>query len=151
MVQGTAIDPQVRVEALQGLEIVTLAVHLRVRDKDHAIRLPHYELKRGIVSHLTGNGIEIEGGLVSGDGISLDGKKVKEERAVLCGGKRYQVAASAGVEFRVYLLQIRGLPTERRATIDNFKTDGAILVIDAGHGGEGRRRVSRACGRVRGR
>lgn len=85
----------------------------------------------------------MEGGLVAGQRIGLDGEEVEEQRAILCCGERNEVAATFGIELGVDLLQIRGLSAERSAAIDDLEADRVIVVIDAGHdGGEKRNRCA---------
>lgn len=135
-VERAAVHAQVGFEALEGLQVVALAVHLRVGDEDDAISLPQHELERGVVSDLTWDRVEMEGGLVTGQGVGLDGEEIEEQRAILRGGERDEVTAARGVELGVDLLEIGGLAAERRATIDDLEADGVVVVIDAGHGRE---------------
>ncbi len=133
-VERTAVHAQIGLQALQGLQVVTLAVHLGVDDKDHAIRLAQHELERGVVSDLARHGVEMEGGLVPRDGISLHREEIEEQRPVLCCGKRNEIAAALGIELGVDLLDVGGLSTERSAAIDDLEADGVVVVVDAWHG-----------------
>ena len=57
-VQRAAVHAQVGLQALQGLQVVALEVHLGIGHKDHSVRLPQHELQRGVVGDLAGNGVE---------------------------------------------------------------------------------------------
>lgn len=109
-VYGAVIEAEIGLEALKGLQIIPLAVHLRVDDKDDRICLAQDELKRGIVGHLAGHSIEVKGGLVAWDGISLHAEEVEKQRAILRSGEGHEIAAATRIELRVDLLDVRGLP-----------------------------------------
>lgn len=79
----------------------------------------------------------MEGGFVSRDGIGFDAEEVEEERAILSRGKGNEIAAAARIELGVDLLNVGGLTAQRGAAIHDLKTDGAFVVVDAGHGSRG--------------
>ncbi len=132
-VDGAVVEAEVSLEALEGLQVVALAVHLRVGDENDAVGLAQDELERGVVGDLTGDGVELEGGLVSGDGIGFDGEEVEEEGAILGGGEGDKVRAAPWIEFGVDLLDIGGLAAEGGATVHDLKGDCFVVVMDAGH------------------
>lgn len=134
-VERATIHAQIGFEALERLQVVALAVHLRISDEDDAVGLFEHKLKRGVVSDLTGDGVEMEGGFVSRQRISLDGEEIEEQRAILRCRERNEVATARWIELGVDLLEVGGLAAEWCAAIDDLETDGVVVVIDAGHGG----------------
>lgn len=136
-IDGAVVEAEIGLKALEGLQIIPLAVHLGIRDEDDAIGLAQDELEGGVVGDLAGDGVEMEGGFVSRNGIGFDAEEVEEERAILCGGEGNEIAAATRIELGVDLLNVGGFTAQRGAAIHDLKTDGAFFVVDAGHGGRG--------------
>ena len=132
-VDGAIVEAEIGLKALEGLQIIPLAIHLGIRDEDDAIGLTQDELEGGVVGDLAGDGVEMEGGFVARDGIGFDAEEVEEERAILSRGKGNEIAAAARIELGVDLLNVGGLTAQRGAAIHDLKTDGTFVVVDAGH------------------
>ena len=106
---------------------------LRIGDEDHAVRLAEHELVGRVVDDLTGNGVEMKAGAVAVEHDGFHGEEIKEERAVLGGRERDQVAARLRIEALVDVLEVGRLPAERRAAIDDLEADVALRVVDRRH------------------
>jgi len=136
-VNGAVVEAEIGLKALKGLQIIPLAVHLGVGNKDDTIGLAQNELEGGVVGNLAGDGVEVEGGFVARNGIGFDAEEVEEEGSILCSGEGNEIAAAARIELGVDLLNVGGLTAQWGAAIDDLKTDGAFVVVDTGHGGRG--------------
>lgn len=141
---GAVVKTKICLKALKGLQIVPLAVHLGVDDKDDGISLAQHELQRGIVDHLAGHGVEVKGGFVTRDGIGLYAQEVEEQGTILRVGERHKGAATTRVELGMDLLNVRGLPAQRCAAVNNLEADVAVFVLDDRHGAECEGSVIRA-------
>ena len=134
-VDGAAVEAEIGLEVLHGLEVVALAIELGIGDKNDAIGLMQDELHGGVVDDLAGDGVEVETDFVAGDGGGFEGEKVEEEGAVAVGGKGDEVAATGGVEAGVDAAEVGGFAAERGAAIDDFETDRLFFWLDGRHCG----------------
>ena len=136
-VDGAVVEAEIGLKTLEGLQIIPLAIHLGIGDEDDAIGLAQDELEGGVVGDLARDGVEMEGGVVARNGVGFDAQEVEEERAILCGGEGNEITAASRIELGVDLLNVSGLTAQRGSAIDDLKTNGTFVVVDAGHGGRG--------------
>lgn len=93
-VDGSAVEAEVGLEILHGLEVIALAIDLGISNEDHTIGLVKDELHGGIVNDLSWDGVEVKTDFVAGDCGGFEGKKVEEESAVAVGGECDEVTSA---------------------------------------------------------
>src|SRR5207302_5562186 len=82
---------------------------------------------------LAGHGVEVEAGLEAADLAEAEREEVEEERSLGLGGERDHLALRLLVRIRVDELQIRRLPAQAGAVVDDLAVDLARAVVDEAH------------------
>ena len=131
--KAAAIEPEIGFERLEGVDVLPLAIHLAVGDEDDTVGLTQHELEGGVVGDLTGDGVEVEAGLVARKGAAFHREEIEEESAILGGGEANKITAALGIELGVDLAQVRGLPAQRCAAVNDLEADGPCLGINGWH------------------
>src|SRR5690606_14239179 len=93
LVRIVAVVRQVLVEVLERGDVRVHALRLRVGDEDETVDTLQDQATRGVVVDLPGYGVEVEARLEAADGTEIDGQEVEEERALLLGRERDELAA----------------------------------------------------------
>src|SRR5690606_3002060 len=124
---------QVGLEILHRLEVVSLAVELRVCDKDHSVCLMQDQLHRGIVNDLAWDSVELKADFVAGNGGSFEGQKIKKQGAIAAGRKRHEITGTSGIQSRVDCAKVGRFATQRGAAIDDLKGDEFLTGLNDWH------------------
>src|SRR5439155_812183 len=84
--------------------------------------------------HHAGHRVELELGHEVSHRHRRHGQEVEEERPLVPGGERDQVAAVRVGQAAVDVLQVRRLADDARAVVDDLEADLPLRVVDDGHG-----------------
>jgi hypothetical protein len=109
------------------------AFGLAVRDEHDAVSSLQDELTRRRVEQLPGDGVQVKASLEAADRRKTQREEVEEQRSFGLRFQRNQVPPRVGVRRPVNILDVRRLPREARAVIDDFKNDLASRVVDERH------------------
>ncbi len=120
-----------------ALDVLLPAVEGGVRDEHERVGALEHQPAGGRVHGLAGNGEDLQAQVEAAEAGRLQGEQVEEDRAVLGGVDRDQLAAALRVGAAVQDLQVGGLPSDRRAVVDQLDLDRPVAVIQLDHGGPG--------------
>ena len=115
-----AIEPQIRLQVFEAVDIRIAHRVLRIGHKHDAVGAAQHEFARGVVEHLTGDGVELHAHFLSGDRAELHRHEVEEERAIRLRRHRNHLPFVVEFRIRVDLLEIRRLPAQTGAVVDEF-------------------------------
>ncbi len=98
----------------------------RVRDEHDRVRPAHHEPSRRGVRRLPGNGHQLEADVEAVEADAAQREQVEQDRALLLGVHRDELAAVAGDRGGVQHLQVRGLSADGGAVVDELQLDDAV-------------------------
>src|SRR5512138_114419 len=138
LVEVVALLGEVHSQVLDRLDVGLHALDLRVGHEDDTVHALQDQLPAGVVEHLAGDRVEVEAGLEPPDLAEREGQEVAEERALGLGRQGDHLPLRVRVRLRVDVLQVRRLPAEAGAVIDDLAVDLARAVVDEAHRSGGR-------------
>ncbi|MFN8095203.1 MAG: hypothetical protein U0599_23820 [Vicinamibacteria bacterium] len=116
-----------------ALDVLVPPVESGVRDEHQRVGALQHEPPRRRVHGLTGHREHLKAQLEATVAGGLERQQVEQDRAVLRGVDRDHLAAAARVGRAVEDLQVRGLPADGRAVVDQLDLDQAIAVVELDH------------------
>ena len=138
--QGPVVEP-VRLQVLQHVVPVgerrgRLAA-ARVGDEGHRVRALEHDAAGGLVHHLARHRVELQLHLHARLRPEEDGHHVEEEGAVVLRVERHEPPAHLRIDLLEERLEVRRLPGERGAVVDDLDGDLAGLCVELDHGSGG--------------
>jgi acyl-CoA hydrolase len=143
LVERVALLGEVRPQVLDRLEVRFRALDLRVGDEDDAVDPLQDELAARVVEDLPRHRVEVEARLEAADLAERQRQEVEEERALRLRREADHLPLRLGVRALVDVLEVRRLPAETGAVIDQLAVDLASHVVDEAHSGALSRLISR--------
>ena len=99
------------------------ALDLAIGHEDDAVHSLEDQLAARVVEDLPRNRVQVETGLEAAHRAELERQEIEEQRAVRFGRQRDQLALVARVRLVVDELQIRRLPAQAGAVVDELAVD----------------------------
>ena len=139
--QGPVVEP-VRLQVLQHVVPVgerrrRLAA-ARVGDEHHRVGALEHDAPGGLVHHLARHRVELQLHLHARPRAEEHGHHVEEQRPIVLRVERHETPADLGMDLLEERLEVRRLPGQRRAVIDDLHGDLAGLGVELGHFAVGR-------------
>ena len=137
------VRQQVLRHLAEALDVLLPAVGGRVRDEHQRVGALQHQAPRGRVERLPGHRQHLQPQVEPAEAGGLDRQQVEQQRPVLRGVDRHHLAAVLRLDLLVEDLEVRRLPADGRAVVDDLDLDRplAMVQLDQRDSAPGPRRV----------
>ena len=120
-------------EIFERLDVRVFLVQLRVGYEHDAVRARKYRASGGIVLHLPGNGVKLQGEPKAANSPQIQRQEIKEQSSVRGRVEGVQLASPLRIDDAVNMLEACGLSSNCRSVVHDLDLDLAVLVVELNH------------------